>query len=109
MASTAPTLSPSPTIGEFRSFRHPLADGTSTEVHVAAYPRRRVTMRVVALAEPEALESWCRRAAVGDALGGGFFVTPVGTPLGELWVGGLRVPSVPFDPPSGPGRSCVTV
>ena len=109
MASTAPTLSPSPTIGEFRSFRHPLADGTLTEVHVAAYPRRRVAMRVVALGEPEALESWCRRAAVGDALVGGFFVTPVGTPLGELWVGGLRAPSVPFDPPSGPGRSCVAV
>jgi hypothetical protein len=61
MASTAPTLSPSPTIGDFRSFRHPLADGTSTEVHVAAYPRRRVAMRVVALPEPEPLESWCRR------------------------------------------------
>ena len=72
------------------------------QVHVAAYPRRRVAMRVVALGEPEALESWCRRAAVGDALVGGFFVTPVGTPLGELWVGGLRAPSVPFDPPSGP-------
>ena len=97
MASTAPTLSPSPTIGEFRSFRHPLADGTSTEVHVAAYPRRRVAMRVVALGEPEALESWCRRAGVADALVGGFFVTPVGTPLGELWVGGARRATTPFD------------
>ena len=36
-------------------------------------------------------------------------VTPVGTPLGELWVGGLRVPSVAFHPPSGPGRSCVAI
>jgi hypothetical protein len=109
MASTAPSLTPTPTIGELRSFRHPLADGTSTEVHVAAYPRRRVAMRVVALPEPEPLERWCRREAVGDALVGGFFVTPVGTPLGELWVDGLRLASTPFDPPSGPGRSCVAV
>jgi hypothetical protein len=109
MASTAPSLTPTPTIGELRSFRHPLADGTSTEVHVAAYRRRRVAMRVVALPEPEPLERWCRREAVGDALVGGFFVTPVGTPLGELWVDGLPLASTPFDPPSGPGRSCVAV
>jgi Phosphodiester glycosidase len=109
MATTAPTRSPSPTIGEFRSFRHRLAHGASTEVHLAAYPRRRVSMRVVALPEPEPLESWCRREALGDALVGGFFVTPVGTPLGELWVGGLPVPSVAFHPPSGPGRSCVAI
>jgi hypothetical protein len=109
MATTAPTRSPSPTVGEFRSFRHRLADGASTEVHLAAYPRRRVSMRVVALREPEPLESWCRREAVGDALVGGFFVTPVGTPLGELWVGGLRVTSVAFLPPWGPGRSCVAI
>jgi hypothetical protein len=109
MATTAPIRSPSPTIGEFRSFRHRLADGASTEVHLAAYPRRRVSMRVVALREPEPLESWCRREAVGDALVGGFFVTPVGTPLGELWVGGLRVTSVAFLPPWGPGRSCVAI
>jgi hypothetical protein len=109
MATTAPTRSPSPTVGELRSFRHRLADGASTEVHLAAYPRRRVSMRVVALREPEPLESWCRREAVGDALVGGFFVTPVGTPLGELWVGGLRVTSVAFLPPWGPGRSCVAI
>lgn len=109
MATLAHTLSPAPPLGAVRSFRHPLADGAATTVHVAEYPRRGVALRVVALGESEPLESWCRRAQVSDALVGGFFVTPAGAPLGELWVAGRRMPSVPFDPPSGPGRSCVAV
>lgn len=110
MASTAPTLSPSPaSLGEPRTFRRRLADGSATTVHAAAYRRDRVDLRVVALEEPEPLEGWCRRAGVGDALVGGFFVTPVGTPLGDLWVAGARRASVPFDPPFGAERSCVAV
>lgn len=109
MASTAPLLSPVASAGEVRSFRRRLADGASTTVHVAAYRRDRVAPRVVALEEPEPLERWCERTGVADAVVGGFFVTPAGTPLGELWVGGRRIASVPFDPPSGPGRSCVAV
>jgi hypothetical protein len=109
MASTAPTLSPTAPLGDVRSCRRRLADGAATTVHVAAYRRDDVALRVVALGRPEPLERWCARAGVADALVGGFFVTPVGTPLGELWVGGRRLASVPFDPPSGPSRSCVTV
>ena len=109
MASTAPTLPLAPSVGELRSFRWDLADGAATTVHVAEYPRRRVALRVVALEEPEPLAAWCLRAGVGDALVGGFFVTPVGTPLGDLWTDGVRRLSVPFDPPLGPGRSCVAV
>lgn len=66
-------------------------------------------MRVVALAQPEPLGAWCARSGMSDALVGGFFVTSSGTPLGELWIDGARRASVPFDPPSGPGRSCVAV
>jgi Phosphodiester glycosidase len=109
MASTAPTLSPAPSAGSVRSFRRRLADGATTTVHVAAYRRDRVAVRVVALGEAEPLESWCGRSGVSDALVGGFFVTSVGIPLGELWVGGRQLASVPFDPPSGPARSCVAV
>lgn len=108
MASTAPTLSPAP-IGLCRSFRHPLADGACTTVHAAQYTRRAVALSVVVLEAPEPLGGWCARSGVSDALVGGFFVTPTGTPLGELWVGGTRRPSVPFDPPLGPGRSCVAI
>ncbi|HEX2503916.1 MAG TPA: phosphodiester glycosidase family protein [Miltoncostaeaceae bacterium] len=109
MASTAPILSPSASAGSVRSFPRRLADGATTTVHMAAYRRDRVAVRVVALEAAEPLESWCGRTGVSDALVGGFFVTSVGIPLGELWVGGRRLASVPFDPPSGPARSCVAV
>ncbi len=103
--ATAPPLP----LGAVRAVRHRLPDGAATTVHAAVYPRSRVALRVVALEAPEPLTGWCARAGVRDALVGGFFVTPVGTPLGELWVAGARLPSGPFDPPWGPGRSCVAV
>lgn len=99
---------PSP-LSRVRAFRHPLRDGAATTVHAAVYERTRVALRVVVLEAPEPLAAWCARRGVSDALVGGFFVTPVGTPLGELWVGGSRRPSVPFDPPWGVVRSCLAV
>lgn len=109
MASSALTVASGPPLGACRSFRHPLPDGAWTTVHAALYRRRSVELRVVALEEPEPLGSWCARARMSDALVGGFFVTATGTPLGELWVGGVQRASVPFDPPLGPGRSCVAI
>jgi hypothetical protein len=110
MASTAhPTLSPSPSAGALRRIRWRLADGAATTVHAAEFSRRDVALRVVALDRPAPLGDWCRRAGVADAIVGGFFVTPDGTPLGDIWIEGVRWPSAPFAPPHGAGRTCVAV
>lgn len=85
------------------------ADGAATTVHVAVYPRAALTTAIVRLPAPEPLESWCARTGVGDALVGGFFVTPAGPSLGELWIGGRRVETVPFDPRFSAARSCLHV
>lgn len=92
---------------DVRTHRVALADGTATTVHVAVYPRALVTATVVVLPSPEPLADWCLRAGVADALVGGFFVTPGGPPLGEVWVGGRRAATHPFDAPFAAGRSCI--
>jgi hypothetical protein len=96
-------------LGRVRSFRHPLADGALTTVHAAVYERSQVRMAVVAMAPAEPLAGWCSRSGVEDALVGGFFVTPIGTPLGELWIGGARRATTPFDAPWDSVRSCVAI
>ena len=96
-------------LGRALSFRHTLADGQAVTVHTAVYQRSRVALRVVALDPAEPLAAWCRRAGVADALVGGFFVTPVGTPLGELWIDGARRATTPFDAPWHAVRSCVAI
>ena len=93
-----------------RSFVHRLPDGTATTVHVAAYPARRTRARLAVLGRPVPLASWCAEAGVRHAVVGGFFVRQGdGTPLGELWVAGRRVASVPFDEPWAATRSCVAI
>jgi hypothetical protein len=110
MTTTAPPLLTSPRpLGALTRHRWRLADGATTTVHVAEYRRRRVAVRAVALERPAPLGEWCRGAGISDALVGGFFVTPHGTPLGELWIGGVLWTSTPFAPPGGPGRSCVAI
>jgi len=94
---------------EVRSRRVALADGTATTVHVAVYPRALVSAAVVALPAPEPLHSWCARSGVPDALVGGFFVTPAGPALGEVWRNGRRVPTAPFDPLFAATRACLHV
>jgi hypothetical protein len=84
-----------------------LADGAQTTVHVARYDAGRTAMRVVRLPRPEPLEAWCRREGVDEALVGGFFARPGGTPLGELRTRGLVRASVPFEAPWGDLRACV--
>ena len=54
------------------------------------------------MAPAEQLATWCARSGEADALVGGFFVTPVGTPLGELWIGGDRVDTTRSTRPGAP-------
>ena len=62
------------------------------------------------MGRPLPLASWCEQAGVAHAIVGGFFVRQGdGTPLGEIWLGGERVPSVAFEEPWASTRSCVAI
>ena len=91
-----------------RQFEEQLADGATTTVYVATYPRRSTRVRVVALDRPEPLHRWARSAGVADAISGGFYVAG-GTPLGELHSDGNVHMTVPFDAPWDACRSCIAV
>ncbi len=86
-----------------------LADGAQTTLYVAAYDAASVEVGVVRMPRPTPLEAWCRAHGVGEAVVGGFFVRPAGTPLGELRTRGVQRRSVPFDAPWGAVRACVHV
>lgn len=93
-----------------RSFAHVLEDGCCTTVHVAIHPVVGTRVRVEPIDPPLPLASWCEQADVANALVGGFFVRQGdGTPLGELWVRGERLHSVPFDDPWAATRSCLSI
>jgi hypothetical protein len=94
---------------ELYSLRVGLADRASTTVHVARLGRRSVEARVVRIGAERPLRTWSAAAGFRDAIVGGFFVRPAGTPLGELRIDGARVPSVPFDAPWDGLRSCVHI
>lgn len=94
---------------DVRSRRVDLGTGAATTVHIAVYPRALVSAAVVALPAPEPLHAWCARSGVRDALVGGFFVTPGGPALGEVWSEGRRLDTTPFDPPFAARRACLHV
>ena len=91
--------------------RHRLAltDGAVTTLHVATHDLRRTVPRVVRLATPTPVERWCREHGIGEAIVGGFFVRPGGTPLGELRTSGIVRPARPFEAPWGDVRACLHV
>lgn len=112
MASSAGRLSrplpaPANAPDNLRSVRVRLADGGETTVHVATYPLARTEVRVMRLPRPTPLAEWCARAQVREAMVGGFFARPHGTPLGEVRTRGMIRRYVPFDEPWGERRACV--
>lgn len=93
-----------------RSFSHRLSDGARTTVHVAVHPARETRVRLALMGRPVALAAWCEQAGVRHAIVGGFFVRQGnGAPLGEIWLRGGRVRSVPFEDPWARTRSCVAI
>ena len=103
-----PALRPEPGLPpHVERLRLRLADGAHTTLHVARYERARTAVRVVRLPRPEPLEAWCRANDVPEALVGGFFVRPHGTPLGELRTRGLVRASTPFERPWDDIRACL--
>ena len=86
-----------------------LPDGLTTTVHVAAYPRSAVRVRVAVLDRPQPLARWCRHRGFSDAVVGGFFTRPHGRPLGELRIAGATAASRPFTAPWNGVRAVVHV
>jgi hypothetical protein len=86
-----------------------LRDGARTTLYVAGYPLARTSVRVVRLPQPAPLAAWCAATGTDNALVGGFFARPHGTPLGELRQAGVERRHVPFDTPWADLRACVHV
>jgi hypothetical protein len=82
-----------------RRMRIGLADGARTTVYVATYARNRYQPRIVRLPQPMPLEAWCGQRGWREALVGGFYARPHGTPLGELRTSGILREHVPFSAP----------
>ncbi len=110
MASHAHLLpAPAPAPGHLERLRVTLPDGARTTVHVARHRLQDVDVRVVRLRRPQPLAAWCARNGVEEALVGGFYARPHGTPLGELRTRGVERRHVPFDAPWGGVRACVHI
>ncbi len=86
-----------------------LPDGARTTLHVARYDPATVAVRVVVLPRPMPLVDWCAGGGGRDALVGGFYVRPAGTPLGELRTSGVLRRHEPFEAPWSSLRACVHV
>lgn len=86
-----------------------LDDGATTTAHVGRFDPAHVAPRLIVLGPPRPLLECCVEQGVRNAIVGGFFIRSEGTPLGELWVEGERVPSQPFDPPWDSARACVRI
>jgi hypothetical protein len=80
-----------------------------TTLYVASYPADAFEVGVEVLPTPMPLEAWCRATGTAEAMVGGFFVRPVGTPLGEVRTRGVLRESEPFDAPWDGVRACVHV
>jgi len=108
MAAARP-LPAGPRGAPLRVLRPRLAGGARTTVYVAEHDARRTDVRVAVLGPPRALAAWCRAHGHQEAIVGGFFARPGGTPLGELRTGGIERAHVPFAAPWGARRACVHV
>lgn len=73
-----------------------LADGAVSTVHLAVFPRKAWQVRVAALPQAERILHWCKRNHVQHATSGGFFAREHQQPIGETWMDGLRIDSMPW-------------
>jgi hypothetical protein len=94
--------------GRCRRVRLPTAAGPTT-IHVACHDLSRTEVGVAVLRKPQPLAAWCAARGVREALVGGFFTRPGGTPLGELRTHGVARRFVPFQAPWHAVRACVHV
>jgi hypothetical protein len=92
-----------------RRERITLADGARTTVYIAAHAAASTEVRVAVLRGQAKLEPWCAARGFTEAVVGGFFTRPCGTPLGEVRTRGVARRYVPFDEPWDARRACVHV
>jgi Phosphodiester glycosidase len=84
-----------------------LGDGAATTLQVARFERSRFRLRVVEIAPCATVRGWCRDNGVEHAIVGGFYLRPGGPPLGDIWIDGRALKTVPFDSPWDAVRGCV--
>jgi hypothetical protein len=101
MALPAPLLAP--------TNRLTLQDGATTTIHVARHDRARTALKVVVFPGQAKLAPWCAARGITEAIVGGFFARPHGTPLGEVRTSGVARAHVPFTTPFAATRACVHV
>jgi Phosphodiester glycosidase len=84
-----------------------LADGATTTMHVARFSRRDFALRARVVEPVSTARRWCELNGADHAIVGGFYLRPGGPALGDLWIDGASVDSVPFDSPWHDERACV--
>jgi hypothetical protein len=104
-----PLVAPLPKLRHLRCERVRMTDAAATTLYVAHYDLRRTEVRVVRLPRPAPLQAYCRAYGFDEALVGGFYQRPDLTPLGELRTNGVLRRHVPFAPPFGDVRACLSV
>jgi hypothetical protein len=109
LLSAAPAEAPDRLPRHVRRETVRLRDGATTTLYVASYPLERTGVRVVRLQRPTPLAAWCAATGTAEALVGGFFARPHGTPLGELRQAGMARRHLPFDAPWSDVRACLHV
>lgn len=65
-------------------------------IHLAVLPRRDFSVRVGLMPVAEPLVKWCVRQNIQHAVSGGYFLRSAKAPLGEMWMNGLKIQSLPF-------------
>jgi hypothetical protein len=94
---------------EYELMRFRTADGDDTTVYVVRHPLEGTRLSVVCFPEPTRLDHWCMQTGHREAMVAGFFVRDPYRPLGEVRVGGERVPHEPVVEPWGSARACVHI
>ncbi|MDB5171096.1 MAG: hypothetical protein JWO35_790 [Candidatus Saccharibacteria bacterium] len=94
---------------ERSSAEYELADGASTRLHVVSYAREAVIPRLVQFDELTPLLTWCEQAGQLEAIVGSFFLRRSSQLLGDMWIKGQQVDSVPFTAPWNESRGSLSV
>lgn len=73
-----------------------LGGGERTKIHIMTLPRHLTAARVAMFDAAEPLVHWCDRLQIHYAVSGGFFLRTKKKPLGETWMRGLKMDSLPW-------------
>jgi hypothetical protein len=73
-----------------------LKNGLTTTAHIVRHQRTKVKAHVVVFDTPTVLLDWCLENNINDAIIGGFDLYHGHDLLGEFWVRGRQIASIPF-------------